>query len=82
MNPETCELLLRGGIVIDGTGAPRRAVDGAVDGDRISAVGRLDGTRAAHEIDARCGRRGLPPRRPVPLPAGSCAAGPIEQIYD
>ena len=52
MNREACELLLRDGIVIGGTGAPRRNVDVAVDGDRISAVGRLDGTRAAREIDA------------------------------
>ena len=52
MNPETCDLLLRGGTVIDGTGAPRRAADVAVDGDRISAVGRLDAMRGAREIDA------------------------------
>ena len=38
--------------MIDGTGAPRRAADVAVDGDRISAVGRLDATRGAREIDA------------------------------
>ena len=52
MNPDACELLLRGGTVIDGTGAPRRTADVAIDGDRIAAVGRLDGTRAAREIDA------------------------------
>ena len=52
MNPETCDLLLRGGTVIDGTGAPRRAADVAVDGDRISAVGKLDAMRGAREIDA------------------------------
>ena len=49
MNPDTCELLLRGGTVIDGTGAPRRAADVAVDGDRISAIGRLDAMRGARE---------------------------------
>lgn len=38
--------------MIDGTGAPRRAADVAVDGDRISAVGRLDAMRGAREIDA------------------------------
>ena len=53
MNPDTCELLLRGGTVIDGTGAPRRTADVAVDGDRISAIGRLDAMRGAREIDAR-----------------------------
>ena len=52
MNPERCGLLLRGGTVIDGTGAARRTADVAVDGDRIAAVGRLDGTRAEREMDA------------------------------
>ena len=32
-------LLIRGGEVIDGTGAPRRRADVAVEGDRIAAVG-------------------------------------------
>ena len=52
MNRGECELLVRGGIVIDGTGRRRRTADVAVAGDRISAVGRLDGMRAAREIDA------------------------------
>ena len=52
MNQGECELLLRGGIVVDGTGSRRRTADVAVAGDRISAVGRLDGMRAAREIDA------------------------------
>ena len=52
MNSNACELLLRGGTVVDGTGAPRRTADVAVDGDRISAIGRLDAMRGAREIDA------------------------------
>ena len=52
MNSNACELLLRGGTVVDGTGAPRRAADVAVAGDRISAIGRLDAMRAEREIDA------------------------------
>ena len=52
MNPNACDLLLRGGTVVDGTAAPRRAADVAVDGDRISAIGRLDAMRGAREIDA------------------------------
>ena len=39
--------------MIDGTGAPRRPADVAVDGDRISAIGRLDAVRGAREVDAR-----------------------------
>lgn len=35
------ELVLRGALVVDGTGAPGREVDVAVTGGRISAVGRI-----------------------------------------
>ena len=35
------DLLIRGGILIDGTGAPGRPADVAVTGDRIAAVGDL-----------------------------------------
>ena len=45
------DLILRGGTVIDGTGAPARTADVALQGDRIAAVGRVDGT-ARREIDA------------------------------
>ncbi|MBL8384587.1 MAG: D-aminoacylase [Burkholderiales bacterium] len=46
------DLLFRHATVIDGTCAPRFVADIAVDGDRISAIGRLDGARAEVEIDA------------------------------
>jgi N-acyl-D-amino-acid deacylase len=46
------ELLVRGGTVLDGTGAPGRRADVAVAGERIAEVGVLDGARAATEIDA------------------------------
>ena len=38
------DLVIRGGTVIDGTGAEPRTADVAVDGDRITEVGRVDGT--------------------------------------
>ncbi len=46
------DLIIRHGGIVDGTGAPARAGDIAVVGDRIEAVGDVSGT-AKHEIDAR-----------------------------
>jgi N-acyl-D-aspartate/D-glutamate deacylase len=45
------DLVIRGGRVVDGTGAPAFPADVAVDGDRITAVGPGAG-RGAREIDA------------------------------
>ena len=45
------DLVIRGGVVVDGTGAPARRADIAVDGERITAVGAVaDGGRT--EVDA------------------------------
>jgi N-acyl-D-amino-acid deacylase len=46
------DLVLRGGTVIDGTGAPGVKGDVAINGDRIAAVGAVPG-RGRREIDAR-----------------------------
>ena len=49
---ERADLVLRGAVVFDGTGAPGREVDVAVSGDRITAVGH--GLPAgAEELDLR-----------------------------
>jgi N-acyl-D-amino-acid deacylase len=45
------DLVIRGGTVVDGTGAPPRAADVAVDGGRVSVVGRVD-DEAAETLDA------------------------------
>ena len=50
--PETCDLLITGGTVIDGTGAPRVRADVAVADDRIVAVGDLASMSAGRTIDA------------------------------
>jgi N-acyl-D-aspartate/D-glutamate deacylase len=46
------DLVITGGTVVDGTGAPARRADVAVDGDRITAVGAVDTTGAGRVIDA------------------------------
>jgi N-acyl-D-amino-acid deacylase len=51
---ELFDLAVRGGDVIDGSGAPRRRADVLVRGDRIVVVGAVDAAvRARVELDAR-----------------------------
>ncbi len=45
------DLIIRGGDLIDGTGAPRRRADVGVQDDRVVAIGQLD-TEASAVIDA------------------------------
>jgi Amidohydrolase family len=45
------DIVIRGGQVADGTGAPAARADVAIDGDRITAVGTVDG-KGRREIDA------------------------------
>src|SRR5260221_5430836 len=47
------DLVLRGGTVFDGSGAPGRVADVAVQGGRIAAVARRIASRGKEEIDAR-----------------------------
>ena len=75
------DLVVRGGTVVDGTGAPARTADVAVDDGRITAVGsRSTGVAARQTIDADgvlvtpgLGRHPHPLRRPGHLGRG---AGP------
>ncbi|MGI5269401.1 N-acyl-D-amino-acid deacylase family protein [Nonomuraea sp. CA-218870] len=46
------DVVISGGRVLDGTGAPPCRADVGITGDRVTAVGRLDGAEAASEIDA------------------------------
>ncbi len=48
----THDLIIRNGMVVDGTGAEPVAADVAVDGDRIARIGDLSEATAATEIDA------------------------------
>ncbi len=45
------DVIIRGGSVIDGTGAPARTADVAIDGDVITEIGAVEG-RGRTEIDA------------------------------
>ncbi|MGL4635781.1 MAG: N-acyl-D-amino-acid deacylase family protein [Beijerinckiaceae bacterium] len=51
-SPETCDLLIQGGTVVDGTGQARFHADVAVTADRIVAVGSLQDWRARRTINA------------------------------
>ncbi|HEV7900143.1 MAG TPA: D-aminoacylase [Planosporangium sp.] len=46
------DLLITGGLVVDGTGAPERRADVAVAGGRVEAVGDLAGRPADRTLDA------------------------------
>jgi dihydroorotase/N-acyl-D-amino-acid deacylase len=50
--PASCDLLFTGGRVVDGTGAPWFRADVCVAGDRVAAVGNLEGLAALRRIDA------------------------------
>src|SRR4029079_5557960 len=50
---QSYDVLIRGGRVIDGTGAPARAADVGVSGGRIAAVGALTGATAKTIVEAR-----------------------------
>ena len=45
------DLVIRNGVVVDGTGAPRFGADVAIDGEQITAVGKVDAA-GRREIDA------------------------------
>lgn len=49
--PPDHDLVIRGGTVFDGSGAPGVVADVAIDGDRIVAIGEIDGS-AERTIDA------------------------------
>jgi len=49
---EEYDVIIRGGVVYDGSGAPGVDADVAINGDRIAAVGRLENATAGTMIDA------------------------------
>ncbi len=53
MRVKTCDVLIEGGLLIDGTGAPAVQTDIAIAGDRIVALGNEQPVEAQTKIDAR-----------------------------
>ena len=45
------DIVIKGGMVVDGTGAPARRADVAIQGGKVAAVGTIDGA-ARQTIDA------------------------------
>ena len=50
--PASYDLIVRNGVVYDGSGGPGRRADVGIVGDRVTSLADLSGARAAVEIDA------------------------------
>src|SRR3954447_7726343 len=50
--PEVYDLLITGGLVVDGSGVPGRPADVAITDGKVEAIGRLRGGAAQQTIDA------------------------------
>jgi N-acyl-D-amino-acid deacylase len=51
--PQSFDVIIKGGLVYDGTGRPPRRVDVGIKGDRIAAVGNLSRATATTVVDAK-----------------------------
>jgi N-acyl-D-amino-acid deacylase len=51
-NESTFDVIIRNGHILDGSGNPWYAADIGIKGDRIAAIGKLDGAHATKVIDA------------------------------
>lgn len=47
------DMIIRQGLILDGTAAPGKVADLGIVGDQIAAIGDLSGESAKQEIDAR-----------------------------
>src|SRR5215510_3051544 len=51
--PQSFDIIIKNGVVYDGTGRPPRKVDVGIKGDRIAAVGNLSHATAGSVVDAK-----------------------------
>lgn len=65
------DILIRGGFLLDGTGAPGRAADVGISGDTIAAVGELSGASARVVLEPEAHASGVG-RRPPPAAPHVC----------
>ena len=61
------DMIIRGGTVVDGTGAPGRIADVGISNGRIAAIGEIDEHGDAHDRRRRQGRRARLRRHPHAL---------------
>jgi N-acyl-D-amino-acid deacylase len=73
------DVVVRGGMVLDGTGAPAFRADLGVSGDRITAVGPLPSAQATTEVDAT-GRYVLPGFIDTHVHADAAVFDPVMQL--
>lgn len=52
-NTGTFDLIIKGGLVVDGTGLPRRRIDVGVKDGKVAVLGRLEGASSKQTIDAK-----------------------------
>src|SRR5262245_10300755 len=50
---QSFDIIIKGGTVYDGTGAPPRKADVGIKGDRIAAIGNLSRATAPNIVDAK-----------------------------
>ena len=65
---ESFDLLIRGGTIVDGSGAPGRAGDVAIRGGRVAALGEVKGSATSQPLTPGPQRR--PARLAAPISVG------------
>jgi outer membrane biosynthesis protein TonB len=75
------DLIIRGGTVVDGTGAPARTADVAVSNGVVTEVGAVEGS-ATREIDADGALVAATFNKQVALLTAACGAAPDDEAEE